>query len=233
MNGKAARSKKNWSLLSLALAGLGVALLTGGAGLFFSQAQSREAARVAALPIVRPTELETLADGVEVLLPGRLVPREAVNPQGFVVYSEQYFLRRHTEGASRGRDQWGERAVPRPLIAVEDAEERALVCNHDYQLVRPPHTWQSDVALRSGDLGREATRRQEGFKPGDEVTVDGRVSRASATACLRAKALFGGAPDGYREEQRSGVVALRVVGGVFSGLGALVLVIVGLVRRKR
>lgn len=97
--------------------------------------------------------------------------------------------------------------------------------------MRPPHHWQSDAVPRAGDLSRSATTRRHGFKPGDAVTVDGVVSRAMAPSCIRAKALFGGDADGYREEQRAGIVVLRVVGGIFGALGALLLT-VGVVLRR-
>jgi hypothetical protein len=198
-------------------------LLAGGTWLCFSSAQSQEVERVSALARVDPGGFQRLSGGAEVLLEGRLVAREPVGPQGFVVYTEEYFLRRESEGASRGREQWGVRHVPRPLIALEQGGHVVEICNRDYLLLRLQHPWQSDTTLRSGDLAHEATLRRRGFKVGDALTVDGRVAAAAVGRCLTAKAVSGGDAALYLDEQRAGVTALRVIGAVFFGLGLLLL----------
>jgi hypothetical protein len=196
-----------------------------------SSGQSQEVERVAALERVEPARFQQLPSGAEVLLEGRLVAREPVGPQGFVAYTEEYFLRRESEGANRGREQWGVRDVPRPLIALEQSGHVVEVCNRDYLLVRLSHPWQSDTTLRSGDLVHEATLRRRGFKVGDALTIDGRVAAGAARSCMTAKAVFGGDALAYLDEQRAGVTALRVVGAVFGGLGALLLAVGALLRR--
>lgn len=209
------------SLIGGLIAALGVALLGGGAWLFFSPGQADEVERVAALPRAAPADLERAADGAAALVEGRLAPRGRLNPQGLAVYEEEYFVRQETEGASRGRNVWSSRSVLREPIGVERDGQLVPLCNSDYLLVGPPHAWQSDEVPRAGHWGRDATLRRRGFKPGDWLTVDARLARGSAPACLHAKAIFGGDAAGYLEEQRRGVVTLRIVGGVFAGLGAL------------
>ena len=210
---------------------LGALLCGVGTWLIVSRAQSQEVTRTAGLERVEPGRFRQLPAGAEVLLEGRLVAREPVGPQGFVAYTEQYFLRRETEGTNRGREQWGERAVPRPLIAVEQGGHFVELCNRDYSLLRLPHAWQSDTTLRSGDLVHEGTSRRRGFKVGDALTVDGRVHARNVESCIQAKAVFGGTPLAYIDAQREGVVALRIVGAVFAGLGAILLAIGALLRR--
>jgi hypothetical protein len=188
--------------------------------------------RVAALGRVELGRFQGLPRGAEVLLEGRLVAREPVGPQGFVVYTEKYFLRRETEGASKGREQWGQRDVPLPLIALEQGGQIVEVCNRDYLLVRLTHHWQSGTTLRSGDLAHEATLRRQGFKVGDALTVHGRVMASGSGSCIAARAVSGGDHLAYLDEQRAGVIVLRVVGAVFAGLGALLLVIGALLRRE-
>jgi hypothetical protein len=212
---------------------LGSLLCGAGAWLLFSRAQSREVTRVAGLERVEPGRFRQLPVGAEVLLEGRLVAREPLGPEGFVAYTEQYFLRRETEGADRGREEWGERSVPRPLIAVEQGGQVVELCNRDYSLLRLPHDWQSDTTLRSGDLLHEGTLRRRGFKVSDALTVDGRVQASDAKSCILAKAVSGGDALAYVAEQREGVVALRVVGAVFAGLGAILLAIGALLRRAK
>jgi len=219
------RGRRSRRLAGRVLLLIGTILCGAGIWLILSRTQSQEVTRVSALQRVELGRFRELPGGAEVLLEGRLVAREPVGPQGFVVYTEKYYLRRESEGASQGREQWGERAVPRPLIALEQGGQVVEVCNRDYLLLRLTHQWQSDTTLRSGDLAHEATLRRHGFKVGDALTVDGRVVADPARSCVAARAVFGGDPLAYLDQQREGVIVLRVVGAVFAGLGALLLVI--------
>lgn len=224
--------KRKWRLASRVALLMGTLLLGGGTWLCFSRAQSQEVTRVSALEPIDLSRFHELPAGADVLLEGRLVAREPVGPQGFVVYTEEYYLRRESEGASRGRDRWGERALPRPRIALEQRDHVVEVCNKDYLMLRLAHEWQSDQALRSGDLAHEATLRRRGFKAGDALTIDGRVAAGDAGSCIAASAVSGGDRLAYIDAQRAGVVVLRVVGAVFAGFGVLLLVIGALLRRS-
>src|SRR3954451_16399345 len=88
-----------------------LALFGVGAWLIVSPAQSQEVNRVSALARVEPAGFEQLPNGSELLLEGRLLARDPVNAQGCAAYTEQYFLRRESEGASKGREQLAERSV--------------------------------------------------------------------------------------------------------------------------
>ena len=222
-----------WRRASLLIPLGGVLLLISGGWLLLTPAQQQEIARVAALPVRSPAEVTSAAPGLALLLEGKLAARGTVSPQGFVVYSEQYFLRRESEGANRGREQWGDRSVTHPTLTVELDGASIETCDGDYRLARPPHTWQSDVALRSGDLFHDATIRRFGFRGGDAVTLDGRVGGGAGKPCFDAEVLFGGTPAAYLEQQRSGQLALRIVGAVFSGLGAVLLVVTAVWRSRR
>ena len=92
-------------------------------------------------------------------------------------------------------------------------------------MLRLAHDFQSDTTLRSGDLVHEPTTRRRGFKVGDALTIDGQVMAGAVRNCIAAKAVSGGDPLAYIDSQREGVVALRVVGAVFAGLGALLLAV--------
>jgi hypothetical protein len=110
------------------------------------------------------------------------------------------------------------------LRGIEQGGHLVEVCNRDYSLLGLTHHWQSDTTLRSGDLLHEPTTRRHGFKVGDALTVDGRVT-AAARSCIVAKAVSGGDHLAYIDAQRAGAVVLRVVGAVFAGLGGLLLAV--------
>ncbi len=214
--------------------GIGSLLFLGGAWLGLNQGQKKEVARVTALDNITPLELQGLASGTEVLLEGHLVARDAPGPQGFVAYREEYYLRTDSEGASKGHQRWGENHVPRPLIGVEQAGHVANVCNRDYVMANPLHQWQSDEFPRASDFSqrRAATIRRHGFKAGDPMTIDGRVSGAGASKCLEARAVFGGDHLAYIEDREEGVLVFRIVGAVFAFIGAVALFIGGLLERS-
>ncbi len=221
--------RRAWLLIPIS----GTLLIAGGAWLLFTPAQEREVVRVAELPVVRPADFPRTADGQSLLLEGKLRAREPMSHPGFLVYSEQYLLRRETEGANQGRERWGDHAVSHPTLTVEGEGYTVETCDGDYRLVQPPHSWQSEVVPRSGDLFHEATIRRFGFRAGDVVTLEGVARPAAGKACLAAEVLFGGTRPAYLDHQRTGVVALRVVGGVFCGLGALMLGIGWIMRPRR
>ena len=219
------RASRSRRLAARLLLLVGAILLATGTWLLFTRAQSEELKRVTTLERVELARFQQLPVGASALLEGRLLAREPLGPQGFVAYTEEYFLRRESEGASKGREQWGSRAVPRPLIALERDGHVVDVCNRDYSLLRLAHDFQSDTTLRSGDLVHEPTTRRRGFKVGDALTVDGRVMAGAARSCIAAKAVSGGDPRAYIDAQREGGIVLRVVGAVFAGLGVLLLAV--------
>ncbi len=221
-------------LIARTLLGIGSLSFLGGAWLGLSQGQQEEVARVTALDNVTPRMLRDVAPGTEVLLEGRLVARDALGPQGFVAYTEAYYLRTESSGASKGQQRWGQRDVPRPLLGVEQEGHVAHVCNRDYVMVNLLHTWQSDEFPREADfsLRREATIRRQGFKPGDPMTIDGHVSGDGAAKCLEARRVFGGDHLAYIDNQRQGVLVFRIVGAVFACIGAAALAIGGLLERS-
>ena len=211
------------------------ALLTGvGCWLSLSDSPDAESRRTANLSIIQPKAVGDLPPNTAFLLEGELVAREALGPDGFVVYEKERFLRKETEGANRGKEQWQALSVPRPLIGVELNGVRVSVCNRDYGIENPLQRWQSDVLPTSRDLFH-STIRLRGFKALDPLTIDGRAvgSASNGTQCIEAKTIFGGSPQAYRESVRQGIVVFKVVGALFGALGCLMVVTSWRLRRRR
>lgn len=213
---------------------LGALLIAGGCWLFFSDSPHAESKRTANLPAVQPRSVRELPPNTAILLEGQLVAREAIGPEGFVVYETERYLRTETEGASKGTQRWQALSAPRVLIGLERDGADVSVCNRDYTIVNPPHQWQSDVLPRSRDLFH-STIRLRGFKSGDELTVDGRVvgSSSNGTRCVEAKAIFFGGQHAYVEHVRQGVIVFKVVGAVFATLGGVMFALGGWLRSRR
>jgi len=213
------------SLLRIALRCAGAALLGLGCWLFVSDSAEDEVRRVSGLSTVDSAAFSGLPSKTATLVVGRLIAREPIGPEGFVVYQKEQYLRTETQGASKDRQQWMTLSVPQPLIAVGDGVTVVPVCNRDYSMANRPHRWQSDVLPTWRSVG-DATIRLSGFKAGDSLCVDGVVGaspNADAARCIEAKAIFAGTPSEYVESVREGVMALKIVGSVLAGLGALVL----------
>ena len=213
---------------------VGAVLIGVGCWLSLSDSPNAENRRTASLPVMQPKAAFDLPPNTALLLEGKLVAREALGPEGFVVYEKEQFLRTETEGANRGKEQWQALSVPRPLIGVELDGARVSVCNRDYTLSNPLQRWQSDVLPTSRDLFH-STVRLRGFKALDPLTIDGRVVglASNGTQCIEAKTIFGGSPQFYRESVRPGIIAFKVVGAIFGALGTLMVVTGWRLRRRR
>lgn len=208
------------------LLALGVLVFGSGVWLMTSDAPAKDAARVAALPRANVAGLATLAPGTAILLEGRLVAKTPAGPRQFIAFHQEAFLRVESSGASQGRQVWQRTDTVRPAIAVESGDATAEVVNRDYLLAQWPHQEMTDAVPRYVSMV-ETTQRFLGFKAGDVVTVDGRVVDAMAgVPRVEAATLFGGNAAAYVASVRSGTTTFKVVGGVFTGLGA-VLVVVG------
>ena len=212
---------------------VGALLIVGGCWLFFSDSPHAESARVASLPVVQPGSVRELPSTTAVLLEGQLMAREALGPEGFVVYEKEQYLRTETEGASKGTERWQALSVPGVLIGVASNGAAVPVCNRDYAIASPPHQWQSDVLPSYRDL-LHSTLRLRGFKSGDQLTVDGHVlgSPASGTQCLEAKTIFGGGQHAYVEHIRQGVLVFKLVGALFATFGGVLLAVGWWLRRR-
>lgn len=148
---------------------VGATLIAGGCWLLLSASPHAESARAAKLSVVQPLSARESSSNTEVLLEGHLLAREALGPEGFVVYEKEQYLRTETEGAAKGKQQWQALSVPRASISVELNGSAMPVCNRDYAIANPPQRWQSDAMPMSRDL-LHSTVRLRGFKSGDEVT---------------------------------------------------------------
>lgn len=209
--------------------GLGALFVLVGVWVFFwGSAEAEEDSRRAEAALASPpSEFARLAPGTATLLAGKLAAREAVGPEGFVVYRKESYLRTEKSGASKDQTVWMTLSVPPPLIAVASANALVPICNRDYGMLRPPQRWQSDAVPTWRSVG-DATVRLTGFKVGDSLTADGivrRTSEGSAATCLQTKAIFGGSPSEYLATLRAGARTARIVGGVLAAFGLLALIL--------
>lgn len=212
---------------------VGALLIASGCWLLLSDLPHAESKRTANLPAVQPRSVRQLPSNTAILLEGQLVAREALGPEGFVVYEKERFLRTETEGASKGTQRWQALSIPRALIGVALNGVEVPVCNRDYAIANPTQRWQSDVLPTSRDLFH-STIRLRGFKSGDELTVDGRVvgSPSNGAQCIEAKLIFGGGPQAYLASVRQGVLVFKVVGGTFATLGGVIFALGWWLRRR-
>jgi len=219
----APKPKGLWILRTLIAVGL--VLILVGAWLFQSDFAERVAARVAALPRSDAAGLTKLAPGSAVLLEGTLVARDPAGPRGFVAFHHERFTGLEISGAAKGNERWIRVDTMRPALAIESGGAMAEVTNRDYRLDTWRHTERTDPIPRYVSM-IETTERFLGFKAGDEVTVEGRVAEGPAgqpvARCIEATVLFGGGgAAAYVESARAGTRVPKIVGGVFTGLGAL------------
>ncbi|HET9954555.1 MAG TPA: hypothetical protein VFQ61_08620 [Polyangiaceae bacterium] len=234
---RAGPSSRPLAVFRLVLWGFAAVFVGVGGWLFFvaSADAAEEARRADTTSRSEATDFPRLTPGTATLLVGELVAREPVGPQGFVAYQKESYLRTATQGASKGRTEWMTLSVPPPLIAVKRGDVFVPICNRDYAMSNRPHRWQSDTIPVWRSVG-DSTIRLSGFKAGDALTVDGVVTRSSADGaepCLRAKAIFAGAPTEYVAELRSGVKTTKIVGAILAGFGLLALALGRVLGRTR
>jgi len=180
-----------------------------------------DAERVAKLPAVEARQLRNRV-GSAVLLEGKLGEQATKAPEGFIAYQQESYLRTETEGASRGTERWQSVGTVKPELRVGKDDDWIVVAAETYRLDTPPHFWKTDVLPRYVSV-QEATQRYRGFKAGDVVTVDGVVT---GSGVLQATVLFGGNAAAYRASAVQGIATAKIVGGILTGFGVLLAIVV-------
>ena len=225
---------KKLALLILGSVG-GLLFLVGLALLLLGRSQAQETEQLAAGPVLNSlAQLSQTPPGGAVMVQGKVAERNAPLDQEFVAYvRDQYQGERcvtatPSKGSVTGRTMcdpiWTEDKRETPPLWLDLSEGRVQLANTDYQLQKPPATWQSTTGLIENQ-----TVRYEGFKIGALVFTHGTVVMEGDTPTLRAEFIYGGDSQTYFDEQRSGTGVLFLLGSLFAIVGVLVLVAMGVV----
>lgn len=218
------------------------ALFVGGFGAAFAIAgiviltvalpSARARAGAAAdLPVVTIASAREHPAGARVLLEAR-VAADAPTPYGqFVAFRRQEF-RGWKEENGRRTEQWTTKEVVVPPLSLADSGATLQVVNSGYVMELEPHTWQSTGSLEHSLFG-ESTQRLTGFHRGDRVTVEGVLGDGGAGRVIEAGVLAGGTRADYIASLEGAVPTLKIVGSIFTGVGALMAFLGIFVARRR
>ena len=225
---------KRLALLILGSIG-GLLFLVGLALLLVGRSQAQETERLAAGPVLHSlAQLSQTPPGGAVMLQGQIAERNARLEQDFVAYARAQYqgercvtptpTQSNYKGATICEPIWAEDKRETPPLWLELSEGRVQLANTDYRLQNPPTIWQSTT-----DLIKDQTVRYEGFKIGAPVFTQGTVVMDGDTPTLRVEFIFGGDSQAYLDDQRSSSSVLFLLGSIFTIVGAIVLVVMGVI----
>lgn len=220
----------------LILAGLGVVFLALSPWLLFDKSSEREVARAAGLARVTAASLSSRPIGEVVLAEGRLSAANRPVFREFVACQRDRYLGLESSGVNKGQERWKPLETLAPPLEIETSDGIVVIVNQGYELRVPPQRWW-DKADRTNLTGKNG-ERASGFFAGDRVTVEGRIVAAppvgdvASGRALEAQVLFGGDHAAFLAHLRGGVLATRIIGGVFLGVGALLVFIGGWLLRR-
>lgn len=220
----------------LILAGLGLVFLGVAPWLLFNESSQRDLERGRSLASASAATLPAHAAGETVLLEGRLAAGNRAVFRDFVAYQRDRYLGEETSGVNKGKERWQPLETITPPLQVETGDGTVAIVNQGYELRGSPHRWW-DKADRTNLTGREG-ERAHGFFAGDQVMVEGRIvevpsaNGTASTRALEAQVLSAGDRAAYLAYLRGGVLATRIIGGVFLGVGALLVFLGGWLLRR-
>lgn len=215
--------------IPLLLAAIGAVFFGVGFWLLTTDGPRREAQRAAALPVVDATSLAVRSLDETVLIEGVIAPDTPAGFRDFVAWHRAQYDGVEDSGPSKGQERWKHVETVAPPFSLVAAGGAVPVVNRGYALRDTPHAW-SESTSRSPGLFEKRAERAAGFRAGDRVVVEAQVvaepgaEGALATRALRAVVLSGGDRAAYLASLQSAILAAKIVGGVFTGVGALVLV---------
>jgi len=220
--------------LILSLVG-GIFLLTGFGLLAIGRAGAQAIERASGQVILRNVvQLGQTPPGAMVMLEGKIAERNLLLDQGFIAYvRSQYRGERcvtptpdndNFDDSPRCESIWIEEKRETPLLWLDLSGGRIQLTNTDYPLQNPPVTWQS-----TADLVKNQTVRYEGFKIGNPVFVQGMVVTGGNNPSFKADFLFGGDSQAYFDYRRSSNSILFLLGSIFTAVGAIALVVMGVI----
>ncbi len=168
---------------------------------------SNELSAVERLEPQSAVQLDTLPDGSEVLVEGRIDPQHtrSFDPLSIYIVENRYLDADLSE-------QWYASQVTAPFaVALPDGVVRVI--NRDYVLKNPLHT-----------IGRNSLQRYSGLALGDRVTVIGIVTHDVSGAAVQAKIVAGGTHADYLAFRQTSAAAPLKIAALFT----LILILLGL-----
>jgi hypothetical protein len=217
------------------LAVLGIVF--AGVGLYLRTTDEPERARDRGLALRLETadRLEHQKTGTVVLLEGRVAASNPASYREFVAYERELYDGKETSGSHAGRERWRRAERVAPPMVVETSTGAVQITNSGYPLQNLPHSWRS--SLRDGGLTAPEGERVVGLAAGDRVTLEVRITADirgawSSNPPVEALVLFGGDHAAYVARLHEGVLATKILGFVFLGVGGVLLALVGWLWRR-
>jgi hypothetical protein len=207
---------------------MGIGLVTAWLG--FST--RREATAVEQLPAFASlTALRQANPSGQVGLEGKISENNQIFTQRFVAYIREVYegeeCRRDDDGNRDCESVWRENGRETPPLWLDLSDGRVRVVNDDYHL-QYPTTWQDQERLIDYQ-----TQRYMGLEIGSPVFVKGQLTPNGETSDFQAEFVAGVDRAGYLAGQRQEAMGLFLFGGIFGGVGLILLVIfVALVLRS-
>ncbi len=211
--------------LPLFFGGIGVLFLTIGVWLLVSNSPERELARGSALQLTTADTVRWRTVGETVLFEGNISADNRAGFRDFIAYQRDRYAGKDNDGPSKGVERWVQMERVTPPLSIDSAEGKVSIVNSRYSLRNPPRQWRSSVTERL--LFGPDSERASGFVAGDLVVVEGTVTETAPASdgkrprALEAVVLFGGNHAAYLTDLKSGIVAAKIIGVVFVGVGSL------------
>ncbi len=205
--------------------GMGLLFFTIGVWLLVSNSPERELARGSALQLTTADTLRWRTVGETVLFEGNLSTDNRAGFRDFLAYQRDRYAGKDNDGPSKGVERWVQLERVTPPLAIDSAGGKVSIVNSRYTLRNAPRQWRSSVTERL--LFGPDSERVNGFVAGDLVVVEGKVTESAPGTdgkrprALEATVLFGGNHAAYLADLESGIVAAKIIGVVFVGVGSL------------
>lgn len=220
------RDMKAAHLAAILLGTLGALFFVVGL-LLLRDADARAHAR--APTFVTPASLGARAHGVSVALVGRIAPENPMRYRQFVAFDREEFVRYVRTGNEQPRAEWRRVEHVRPHLSITDATGVAVDMIGDDYRFEGVLGYVGDDTLHPASVSTPASTRAHGFSRGDRVVVVGTVVSAHV---ITAHTLFRGSRADYVHALATAVTTSSVLGATFTGLGAMLCVIVLVVLRR-
>lgn len=209
--------KRLFTSLILLLMGLCFMIMGMWAAIAGSRSAQADAVRAERLQPASAGILDRSAVGSEVLIEGRLSPRNRTVSGSYVAYYREEYRGSKKSNSSKWRED--QRVTPRLLIEIPGGNVQ--LANENYALAGSLHTYQDTQVTTWNGFTGQGTKRYRGLFSGDQVVSIGTVG---AGHTLQARVVFCGTRADYIAEKHTAARILPWIGGVFAVVGLAVAV---------